>query len=125
MKNKILFVISLLFALMFINSGLNKFFHYMPTPEMPLGAQALMMAFSKSGWLIPLLAVVEIIGGILFIPPKTRALGAIMLLPITVGIFLFHAINAPDGLVIGLVFLLINAYIILENRQKYLPMLQA
>lgn len=125
MKNKILFVISLLFGLMFINSGLNKVLHYMPNPEMPMGASLLMTAFAKSGWMMPLLAVVEIIGGVLFILPKTRALGAIMLLPVTVGIFLFHTINAPDGLVIGLVFLLINVYIIVENRNKYMPMLSA
>ena len=32
MKQKILFVISLLFGLMFINSELNKFFNYFPIP---------------------------------------------------------------------------------------------
>ena len=33
MKKKILFVLSLLFGLMFINAGLNKFLNYMPPPE--------------------------------------------------------------------------------------------
>jgi len=33
MKKKILFVLSLLFGLMFINSGLNKFFNYLPSPK--------------------------------------------------------------------------------------------
>ncbi len=34
MKNKILFVVSLLFGLLFINAGLNKFFNYMPVPKL-------------------------------------------------------------------------------------------
>ncbi|HCO85795.1 MAG TPA: DoxX family protein, partial [Arenibacter sp.] len=34
MKNKILTVLCILFGLMMINSGLNKFFNYMPMPEM-------------------------------------------------------------------------------------------
>ena len=33
MKQKILFVLCLLFGLMFINAGLNKFLNYMPVPE--------------------------------------------------------------------------------------------
>jgi uncharacterized membrane protein YphA (DoxX/SURF4 family) len=33
MKKKILFVLSLLFGLIFINAGLNKFFYYMPVPD--------------------------------------------------------------------------------------------
>ncbi|WP_281261534.1 hypothetical protein [Chitinophaga niastensis] len=36
MKSKILFVLSLLASLMFINAGLDKFFHCIPMPkEMP------------------------------------------------------------------------------------------
>lgn len=32
MKQKIITVVSVLFGLMFINAGLNKFFNYMPVP---------------------------------------------------------------------------------------------
>lgn len=32
MRKKILFVLSLLFGLMFVNAGLNVFFNYMPEP---------------------------------------------------------------------------------------------
>src|SRR3546814_8761053 len=33
MKRKVLFVLCLLLGLLFINAGLDKFFHYMPIPE--------------------------------------------------------------------------------------------
>lgn len=33
MKNKILTILSALFGLLLINGGLDKFLHYMPTPE--------------------------------------------------------------------------------------------
>jgi uncharacterized membrane protein YphA (DoxX/SURF4 family) len=125
MKNKILFVLSLLFGLMFINSGLNKFFNYMPMPkEMPEALVASMTAFMTIGWLMPLIAVAEIIGGILFIPNKTRALGAIIIFPMMVGIVLFHITTAPDTLAIAIVLLAINLWVIIENRKKYLPMVK-
>ncbi|SFS34158.1 DoxX-like family protein [Zhouia amylolytica] len=125
MKSKILFVISLLFGLMFINGGLNKFFNYMPPPDnLPEELVNLMTAFVESGWIMPLLAIVEIIGGILFIIPKYRALGAAMIFPVMVGILLTHIIIAPSGLPIAMVLFAINLWVIYENRHKYSPMIQ-
>ena len=125
MKKKILFVVSVLFGLMFINSGLNKFFNYMPMPEdLPDKMMKLFTAFMEVGWLMPLIAVAEIVGGLLFITNKYRALGAIVIFPVMIGILLTHLINAPSGLPIALVLLAINLWVIIENREKYLPMIQ-
>lgn len=120
MKNKILFIVSLLFGLMFINSGLNKIFQYMPMPEdMPANMVKLVEAFAAITWLMPLIAVVEIIGGILVIIPKYRALGALMILPIMVGILLTHIFNAPSGLPIAGILAAVLAWIMIDNRAKY------
>jgi uncharacterized membrane protein YphA (DoxX/SURF4 family) len=120
MKKKILLVVSILFGLMFINAGLNKFLNYMPVPDdMPENLVKLMGAFMEIGWLLPLIGVVEITAGILVMINKFRALGAIMILPITVGILLTHIVNAPSGLPIALVLIAINLWIIYEYRGKY------
>lgn len=125
MKNKILFVVCLLFGLMFINAGLNKFFNYMPVPkDMPESLMKLMTAFMSITWLMPLVGAIEIVGGILFIPKKTRALGAIIILPVMVGVLLTNIFNAPSGLPIALVMLIINIWVIVENREKYLAMIK-
>ena len=125
MKKKILFVVSLLFGLMFINSGLNKFFNYIPVPkDLPEGLIKLMGAFREIKWLLPLIAVAEIIGGILVIIPKYRALGAIIIFPVMVGVLLTHMIKAPSGLILAIVLFVINLWIIFENREKYLPMIK-
>ena len=125
MKKKILFIASLLFGLMFINSGLNKFFHYMPVPkDIPANMLELMGAFMTIGWLMPLIATAEIVGGILFITNKYRALGAIIILPVMVGVLLTHIIDAPSGLPIALPLFVINIWVIIENRSKYLPMIE-
>ena len=125
MKKKILFVICLLFGLMFINAGLNKFLNYIPVPDdMPEAMVKLTTALMSISWLMPLIATVEIVGGILFIIPKFRALGAIIIFPIVVGIVLTHTINEPSGLPVALVLLLINLWVFFENREKYLPMIK-
>ena len=125
MKNKILFGVSLLFGLMFINSGLNKFFNYMPMPkDLPENMLKLMGAIKEIGWLFPLVAVAEIVGGILFVTKKFRALGAIIIFPILVGILLTHIFVAPSGLPLAFVLLGIELWVIIENREKYLPMIK-
>jgi uncharacterized membrane protein YphA (DoxX/SURF4 family) len=124
MKNKILFAVSLLFGLMFINAGLNKFFNYMPVPkDMPQNAMAMFGAIMQIKWLMPLIAVAEIIGGILVIIPRYRALGAIIIFPVMVGILL-TCLSLSSGLLMALALFAVLAWILIENREKYLPMVR-
>jgi putative oxidoreductase len=124
MKNKILFVVCLLYGLLYINSGLNKFSQYMPVPDnLPEDLIKVMTAFMEIGWLIPLVAVIEILAGLLLIIPKYRALGAIMIFPVTIGIVVTH-ITMQEGLLIAFIILAVNLWVIIENRAKYLPMIR-
>lgn len=126
MKQKILFVVSLLFGLMFANSGLNKFFNYMPMPDdMPENMMKMFAGMMAISWLLPLIGVAEIVGGILFIIPKYRALAALIIFPVMVGIVLTHITVAPSGLPIALVLLAILVWVIVENREKYMPMIRS
>ena len=125
MKQKIMFVLSLLTGLMLINAGLNKFLNYIPVPEdLPENMKRINEAFMEIGWLLPLIGAAEILGGILFIIPKTRALGALVIFPVMVGILLTHIIIMPAGLVMAIVLMAINLWVIYENREKYLPMIR-
>jgi uncharacterized membrane protein YphA (DoxX/SURF4 family) len=125
MKNKILFVFCLLAGLMFINAGLNKFFQYMPAPkDMPDKMIKAGMAFAEIGWLMPLVGTFEVIGGLMLIIPRTRALGAIVLVPILTGILLANINMAPSGLPIVFALIAILAWVIIENRAKYLAMVK-
>lgn len=123
MKSKIQFVLCLLMGLMFINAGLNKFFNYIPVPEdMPEQAMIMFEAMGKITWLMPLLAIFEIIGGLLFIIPKLRALGALILTPIMVGI-LAHHFTLGDNLIIPLVLAAILIWVIIDKKEKFVALI--
>ena len=97
----------------------------MPMPEkMPEKMMLLIKAFMDVAWLMPLIAVAEITGGILFMTNKFRALGAIIILPVLAGILLTHIVNDPSGLPMALVLLAIEVWVIIENRDKYMPMIK-
>ncbi len=124
MKKKILFIVCLLFGLMFINAGLNKFFNYMPPPkDMPQNAMAMFGALLQIKWLIPLIGVAEVVGGILVMIPRFRALGAIIIFPVMVGILL-TAISLAAGLPMVLVLWVVLIWVLIENSEKYLPMIR-
>ena len=125
MKQKIIFIVSLVFGLLFINAGLNEFFKYMPMPDdVPEKVANAWHAFMEIGWLMPLVAFAEVLGGILFIIPKTRALGAVVIFPVLVGILLTNTVTEPSGLPIALALLAIHLWVIFDNRHKYLPMIK-
>lgn len=125
MKKKVFFVLYLLVGLMFINSGLNKFFNYIPIPEdLPEKVVAMNTAMEEIGWLLPLVAIVEILGGLLFIIPRFRPLGAIIIFPIMIGVLLTHITVAPSGLPMAIILLLINLWAIIENKEKFIPLIK-
>lgn len=107
-----------LFGLMFINAGLDKFLHYMPIPELEPEVVKAGEAFMTIIWLMPLVGAVELLAGLLFIFPKTRLLGALMIFPVMVGIMLHNAVYMPSGLAIAGIFFLINLWVLYENKQK-------
>lgn len=125
MKNKILNIVALLFGLLLINGGLNKFLNYMPVPEnLPTALIKDSVALLEIEWLMPLIGIAEVVGGLLIIVPRTRALGALVVFPVMVGVLLTHIFVAPDGLIIALVIWAILLWIIVENKQKYLQLLK-
>jgi len=109
---------------MFINAGLDKFFHYMPVPrEMPEKMVKAGMAFAEIGWLMPLVGAIEILGGLLLIFNRTRALGTMVILPVLTGILLTNISVAPSGLPIVFILIAIIFWVIIDNRKKYLPLI--
>ncbi|WP_326981382.1 MauE/DoxX family redox-associated membrane protein [Chryseobacterium sp. MYb264] len=115
------FIVSLLFGLMFINAGLNKFLNYMPMEKPTPEQMKIFTAFGEISWLMPLVGAVEVLGGLLFIFPKTRALGAIVILPVMVGIVahIFTIDKSTSGMSIAGIMFLINLWMIIDNREKY------
>lgn len=124
MKNKIQFVLCLIMGLLFINAGLNKLFNYIPVPEdMPERTIQMIRAMEEITWLMPILAISEIIGGILFIIPRFRPFGAVILTPIIIGILAQH-FTLGDNIILPLILFAILLWVIFDNRQKYKPMIQ-
>lgn len=113
-----------LFGLLLINGGLDKFLRYIPVPEgLPEELMKDNTALMEVAWLMPLAGAAELLGGILILIPRTRALGALVVFPV-MGVLLTHITIAPDGLIIALVIWAILLWIISDNKHKFLPLIK-
>lgn len=112
-----------LFGIAFIIFGANKFFHFMPEPVLTAEQKLNFEAFMRLKWLMPLVGSMEMLGGLLAIFPKTRALGAIIIFPIMVGIVLYNFTMDASGIPIASVFAILNLWLLFDNREKYKKLL--
>lgn len=125
MKKTIQIIVYSLLGLLFINSGFNKFFNYMPVPKnLPKAMMDMNDAFIKIGWLMPLTAVIEIIGGLLLLFKTTRALAVIVLFPVMVGILLTHAMGDLSGIVIPAVFFALMIGAMIDEKEKLIGLIR-
>lgn len=115
-----------LFGLALINSGLSKFFNYMPVPEnLPEELVKDSAAMIEISWLMPLIAVTELLGGLLILIPRTRPLGILVIFPILVGILLTHLTVAPQGLPMVILLWLILFWMIADSWPNFRGLLAA
>ncbi len=90
MKKKAIHGFYGLLAILMLVFGLNKFFNFIPvTPPVDPTAQQFLGTMFTS-YLFVVVALAEIVGGILLLLPKTRFLGWLVLLPIIFNIIAFH-----------------------------------
>ena len=123
MRKKILFTLRLIFSFILVTSGLNKFFFFVPDPEgMSQDLTYMIESLRNIGWIMSLVGAIEVLAGLLFAVPRSQAIGAIMIFPVTIGILLTHTVTDTGGLPMAILLITINLWAIVENKQKYMPM---
>ncbi len=123
MKRKIDIALRILLGAPMLLSGLNKFFMFLPQPEVAGRAGEFIGALAGSGYMMPMIALVEIVAGVLLLSGLFQPLALVALLPITLNIVLFHLFMAPEGTIIGLVFFGLNVYLAIPIWNSFRPML--
>ena len=120
-----------------IAGGIGKFRKPIPTPTevlqkaesytSPNDTQKLQKILyisgsKQTGYFWELLGVCELLFGLLLVIQGTGFVGALLLLPITLNIFLFHLFLEPEKvgeLVQWVLFLIINIVLVLHERSKW------
>lgn len=110
-----------LLGLVFFVCGLDGFFHFLPQPSEPPSEAAMSFAIAlfKSGYLFPLIKGTEVAAGALLLANRLVPLALILLAPVVVNIFAFHAFLAPSGIVLAAVLVALEVYLAIAYRRAY------
>ncbi len=112
-------IIRSLFGLMLVIFGLNKFLQFMPMPPLPEDAAEFMGALIKSGYIMPIVGIVEVVSGVLLLINRFQALALIIIFPIMLNAFLFHIFLDIAGIGGAAFGLIMNIYLFFGNKGSY------
>jgi uncharacterized membrane protein YphA (DoxX/SURF4 family) len=137
---KVITILSIILAIFMIEGGIDKFSgskvdaektiskinkYSLEKNEVVIQKILFISGMKQTGYLWELIGFSEILFGLMIIIKRTRIIGAILLLPVTLNILLFHAFLEPDEILslfhVALLFL-INSIIIIFNRNKVKPL---
>jgi uncharacterized membrane protein YphA (DoxX/SURF4 family) len=111
----------ILMGLIFFVFGLNGFLNFIPPPSqaMPDRATAFITGMMKTGYLFQLLKGTEVTVGMLLLINRFVPLALVLIAPIVVNIFCFHAFILPSGLPVAIIVLALEIYLAWSYRNAY------
>ena len=108
----------LLLGLVFVLFGLNGFFNFIPF-EAPAGeAGAFLGALATTGYMFPLIKIVEIAAGVMLLTNRHVTLATLMLAPIVINVLAFHVFLDHSGMLVACAVSALEGYMLYENRNK-------
>ena len=123
--NKAKLIVRILLGLMLVIFGLNKFLLFMPIPSMPELAGEFMGALVKSGYIMVIVAIVEIVSGILLLVNKYQPLVLVVLFPVLLNAFLFHLFLDLGGIGGAAFAIAMNIFLFVANKESYKELFKA
>lgn len=115
-------IIRLLLGIVLVVFGSNKFLHFIPLP-LPTGAAGdFMSSLNATGYIFPVVGILEVCIGLMLLFKKWVAFGLILLAPISINIVLFHLFLDIPGVGAALLVAALNGILIYKSWQLYKPL---
>jgi putative oxidoreductase len=123
MSTKITVLVArIVLGLIFFVFGLNFFLHFIPQGPAPTGnAGAFVGGLFLSGYIFPLIKVIEVVCGALLLSGRFIPLVLIVLMPISINVLLFHTFLLPGSAptTISLLIIISQLYLAWAYRNYY------
>ena len=114
-------------GLLFLVFGLNGFLNFIPPPKtpMPVGAMAFAGALVKTGYMMQLIALTQLVVGALLVVNRFVPLALALIAPFIVNSMAFHVFLEPSGLPMAGGVAVLEIYLAWAYRESFRPMLAA
>jgi hypothetical protein len=114
----------LLLGVIFVFFGLNIWFHFLPMGPMPTGAAGQYMSALASTHYITIVAVFQVVPGLLLLVNRYVPLALALLAPVIVNICLIHLLMLPSGLPMAAIVVLLWVLVFTRVRDAFQPLFE-
>ena len=119
MNSSFTLLIRIVLGLILIVFGSNKLLHFIPI-QPPVGPAAnFMSSLNATGYIFPLLGLLEIFIGLMLLFKKWVPFVLTLLVPISINILLFHLFLDIPGVVMALLIVTLNTMLVYKNWRQY------
>ena len=112
-------IVRIALAILLIIFGANKFLHFIPLPPMVGAAGDFMNSLGATGYIFPIVGIIEVFVGVMLLLRKWIPFVLIVLAPISLNIVLFHLFLDIPGVGAALLVAVLNATLIYKNWRSY------
>jgi len=117
MNSKLTMVLRLVLVLILFVFGLNHFFGFMPSPELP--PDSFIPHIIATGYLWQLIGLTEIIAGLLLVFNKWKGFALVILAPVSLNIVLYHLTYDIANFGPGALVAVLNVVLVYANWDKF------
>lgn len=115
-------ILRIILGLALLVFGLNKFLAFIPIFDMAPAGANFIDSLEASGYILYIVAILEIIIGLLLLFKKWVPFALILLAPISINILLFHVFLDVSGLVVAITIVAVNVILIYKYWKSYRPL---
>jgi len=112
-------IVRMLLGLLLLFASLAYFFNLVPQPELEGDLLLFNQGMAASGYLLPLVKIIELLCGVALLSGFFVPLAVVILFPVTVNILFVHLFLDPAGLPVALFLLLGNLFLAYGCRHHY------
>lgn len=112
-------IIRTLIGLLLLFASISYFLQLFPEPPLAGNMKTFNEGLKASGYLVPLVKIIEFICGLSFITGKFNRITYILLMPISLNIICTHIFLAPEGIPIAAFLFLGNIYLLYSKWDNY------
>lgn len=122
MDSKFTQIVRIALGLILIVFGANKLYTFIPLPQPPPEAASFLTSLANTGYILTLVAVAEIVIGLLLLFRTWVPFALLLLVPLSLNILLFHLFLDIPAIGAALLVVVLNGILLYKNRHKYRPL---
>ncbi|PHR69304.1 MAG: DoxX family protein [Arcobacter sp.] len=125
MRTKLFLGTQAVVGLVLVVFGLNGFLQFLPLPPANDELAAFGMAVYKTGYIFPLMAILELFAGVSFLLNRFSALSAVLIMPVMINALFAHIFLDMNGIAPSLFIVLGILFVMFKNKEAYALMFKA